>query len=58
MIWYHLPFILATLVLVILRLTGTVKWSWWMVFIPTYIHITLVVLGTALVLYIIRSANN
>ena len=39
---------------IVLKVTGIIDWSWWKVFIPTYISIALIVIG--LVILVILAA--
>ncbi len=57
MIWYNLPFVLATVLLIVLRKTGVIHWPWAAIFIPTYLHIALIVVGLTFAILAIKSAN-
>lgn len=40
---------ILTVVFVVLKLTGVINWSWWLVFLPTLIHIGLTLVGLLIV---------
>lgn len=39
----YMTFHLMTLLFVILKVAGFIDWSWWYIFIPTYISATLMI---------------
>lgn len=43
----NLNFNLITLLFIILKVTDTVDWSWWLVLLPTWLPIALFLLGFA-----------
>lgn len=38
--------VLLTVVFVVLKLVGTIAWSWWLVFLPLIIYVALDILAT------------
>lgn len=42
------------IVFIILKLVGVIEWSWWLVFIPLYISIVLIILSLIIGLLIIN----
>ena len=40
---------ILTVVFVVLKLTGVINWSWWLVFLPSLIHIGLTLVGLLIV---------
>ena len=40
---------ILTVVFVVLKLTGVINWSWWLVFLPSLIHIGLILVGLLIV---------
>ncbi len=58
MLTFNLPFLLLTALFAILRLTGVIKWSWWLVFIPTYILAAIWIAGILFLFAVERSINN
>ncbi|MCY7731790.1 hypothetical protein MHY86_08765 [Aerococcus urinaeequi] len=40
---------ILTVVFVVLKLIGVINWSWWLVFLPTLIHIGLTLVGLLIV---------
>ncbi len=52
--YYFLLFLLAAFI--ILKAVGIITWSWWLVFIPAYVLVGLVVIGVvcAIVLTIVK----
>lgn len=40
---------IMTFIFVILKLTGVINWSWWLVFLPSLIHIGLFFVGLLIV---------
>jgi hypothetical protein len=43
---------ILTVIFVIAKITGYINWSWWLVFAPTLISITLFVVIAALALFV------
>lgn len=42
---------------IVLKVTGIINWSWWKVFIPTYISIALVVIGVVIIVILAAWEN-
>lgn len=40
---------IMTFIFVILKLTGVINWTWWIVFLPSLIHIGLFLVGLLIV---------
>lgn len=49
---------LTTLVFVVLKLTGTIFWSWWLVFLPSLIIVGFWVLAFIFGLFILHSTSS
>lgn len=47
-------FSLLTIVFVTLKLTGFIDWSWWLVFLPTIIHVVIGILVVAVAYLLAR----